>query len=139
MRVTRFNHVGLNAAGHHHEVREFYLSFLGMHDFQRNAVAARVQGFWAGADWPSVHIVTEPAVGAAAYATGTHISLFVDDIDAAVVAVKARTSDILHVGEGATQILWFKDPAGNTVELQQDPDCLPPAVTPDRLSAAGSA
>ncbi|HBM89467.1 MAG TPA: hypothetical protein DD437_13040 [Rhodobiaceae bacterium] len=51
----------------------------------------------------------------------THLSLFVDDIDAAVAEVKGKTDDHLHFGEGSNQIIWFKDPAGNTLELQQDP------------------
>lgn len=54
MRITGFNHIGLNAAGKHDEVKEM-------------------------------------------------------------------TDDHLHFGEGTNQIIWFKDPAGNTLELQQDP------------------
>jgi len=51
----------------------------------------------------------------------THLSLFVDDIAAAVAEVKGKTDDHQHFGEGSNQIIWFKDPAGNTLELQQDP------------------
>ena len=128
MRVTRFNHVGLNADGHDAAVREFYFTLLGMRDFERNAVAAQVQGFWAGGDWPSVHVVTEPATGHGALARGPHLSLFVDDIDAAVESARQYTSQLLHIGSGAGQILWFRDPAGNVVELQQDPEVPYPAA-----------
>jgi catechol 2,3-dioxygenase-like lactoylglutathione lyase family enzyme len=128
MRITRLNHVGINATGHEQAVREFYLSFLGMHDMERNAVAARVKGFWAGTDWPIVHVVTEPAEGGPAMALGPHLSLFVDNIDEAIREVQARTTEVLLTGEGPTRIVWFRDPAGNTVELQQDPQ-LPCAGT----------
>ena len=51
----------------------------------------------------------------------THLSLFVEDIATAVDEVKNLTDEFVHFGEGSGQIIWFKDPAGNTIELQQQP------------------
>lgn len=121
MRVTGFNHIGLNAAGKHDEVKEFYTSVLGLGNIEREGAATLVNGFWFGQDHPIVHVVTDPEEGDLAMPNNTHLSLFVEDIDAAVTEVKGMTDDHLHFGEGGNQIIWFKDPAGNTIELQQDP------------------
>ena len=52
---------------------------------------------------------------------GSHLTLFVADINLAVAEVNARTDEHLHSGEGREKIIWLRDPAGNTVEFQQDP------------------
>lgn len=52
----------------------------------------------------------------------SHLSLFAADIDEAVAEVKGRCDEVLHISEGNDQIIWFKDPAGNTIEFQQDTD-----------------
>lgn len=96
-------------------------SFLGLKEFERSGAATFVNGFWAGNEVPIVHVVTDAAEGPLEMPNNTHISLFVADIDTAVVKVKDYTDDFLHVGEGSQQIIGFKDPAGNTVELQLDP------------------
>jgi len=121
MQVTRINHVGLNGAANPDEVKDFYESFLGLKDFERSGAAKLVNGFWAGTDVPLVHVVTDVAEGGLAMPNGNHLSFFVADIDEAVAEVKARTEDHLHIGEERAQIIWFKDPAGNTIEFQQDP------------------
>lgn len=121
MKVTGFNHIGLNGTGKYDEVKEFYQGFLGLNDIERSGAATFVSGFWSGIDHPIIHMITDPAEGGLEMPNNTHLSLFVADIDEAVAEVKARTEDHLHVGEGRDQIIWFKDPAGNTVELQQDP------------------
>ncbi len=121
MQITRFNHVGLNAAGLHDETKSFYEDFLGLNNFERTGAAKFVNGFWSGSDVPIVHVVSDTPAEGLEMPTNTHVSLFVSNIDQAVDEVKARCDPILHVGEGDTQIIWFKDPAGNTLELQQDP------------------
>lgn len=122
MRITGFNHIGLNAAGKHDEVEAFYTSFLGLNNIERQGAATLVNGFWFGEKQPIVHVVTDPAEGGMTMPNNTHLSLFVESIDEAVAEVKERSDDILHFGEGNEQIIWFKDPAGNTIELQQDPN-----------------
>ena len=121
MKITRFNHVGLNAEGLHDETFKFYTEFLGLSDMERTGAAKLVNGFWVGNEMPLVHMVSDKAEGQLEKPNNTHVSLFVADIDEAVAKVKGRTDDFLHVGEGDTQIIWFKDPAGNTLEFQQDP------------------
>jgi len=122
MRITRFNHVGLNGNGMLDELKEFYSSFLGLKEFERTGVAKLVNGFWAGMDVPIVHMVTDPPANGLEMPNDTHLSFYVDNINEAVALVKTRHDAILHVGEGIDQIIWFKDPAGNTLEFQQDRD-----------------
>jgi len=122
MRITRFNHVGLNGEGMQEELREFYSGVLGLTEFERTGAATMVNGFWSGEKSPIVHMLTDPAEGAMAMPNGTHVSFYVDNIDEAIAQVKSTCKEVLHVGEGKGQIIWFKDPAGNTLELQQDPD-----------------
>ena len=95
MQITGINHVGLNAHNKHTEALDFYTKLLCMSEMERT--------------------------GAAKLVNDTHLSLFVDNIDAAVSLVKSTTDDYLHIGEGKTQIIWFKNPAGNTLEFQQQP------------------
>ena len=113
--------MGLNAAGKHAEVEEFYTSFLGLNNIERQGAAIMVNGFWFGIEKDLIHVVTDPAEGGLSMPGNTHVSLLVDDIDAAVAKVKKLTTDHLLVGEGSDQIIWFKDPVGNTLEFQQDP------------------
>ena len=53
--------------------------------------------------------------------TGHHYCVAVDDLDAAVAELEARGIEYARgvQGEGVVQI-WITDPAGNTIELQQE-------------------
>ena len=120
MRITRFNHVGLNGKGMLGELREFYRDFMGLDEFERGGTATMVNGFWSGRDEPIVHMITDPAEGVFEMPNDTHLSFYVAKIDEAVARVKEIYPQALHVGEGIDQIIWFNDPAGNTLEFQQD-------------------
>ena len=60
--------------------------------------------------------------GHAIDSTGHHYCVAVTDLDAAVAELEARGIELQRAvqGEGTVQI-WIADPAGNTIELQQDP------------------
>ena len=88
MRITRFNHVGLNGNGMLDELREFYRDFLGLDEFERAGAATMVNGFWSGREEPIVHMITDPAEGDFAMPNNTHLSFYVDDIDDAVAQIK---------------------------------------------------
>lgn len=53
--------------------------------------------------------------------TGHHFCVAVDDLDAAVTELEGHgiAYERAVQGEGTVQI-WITDPAGNTIELQQD-------------------
>ena len=60
--------------------------------------------------------------------TGPHVCFAVDDLDAAIAELEAGGIPYLRGAQGPVVQIWFADPAGNTVEIQQDPD-RPPTGT----------
>jgi catechol-2,3-dioxygenase len=55
----------------------------------------------------------------------------VADLGAAVDELTAAGIPFVEGAQGTTVQIWFTDPAGNTVEIQQDPD-IDPAAAPGR-------
>jgi catechol-2,3-dioxygenase len=51
----------------------------------------------------------------------------VADLTAAVAELSAAGIPYVEGAQGTTVQIWFTDPAGNTVEIQQDPDVDPGA------------
>jgi catechol 2,3-dioxygenase-like lactoylglutathione lyase family enzyme len=51
---------------------------------------------------------------------GPHIAFFVDDLESAQKELEAEGVECLRV-DG---LLFFNDPAGNTLEFQQDPELI---------------
>jgi hypothetical protein len=49
----------------------------------------------------------------------------VADLDEAVARLEAHGVEMRVLGEGRSRIVWVSDPAGNTVEFQQDPEVPP--------------
>ena len=121
MKVTRFQHVSVNTNGQPlDEMVAFYREVLGLADDERPDIPG-VPGHWYRVGDQQLHVVGAPASARPIDPTGNHYCVYVDDLDAAVRELDAR--DIRYVrgvqGEGVVQI-WFADPAGNTIELQQD-------------------
>jgi glyoxylase I family protein len=122
MKVTRFQHVSVNTNGTSLEATAaFYRDVLGLADAARPDIPG-VPGHWCRVGDQQLHIVGAPALGSAPDPTGHHYCVYVDDLDAAVAELHARGIETLRAvqGEGVVQI-WFADPAGNTIELQQEP------------------
>ena len=44
------------------------------------------------------------------------------DLDAAIAELEAAGIPYVEGAQGTTVQIWFVDPAGNTVEIQQDPE-----------------
>jgi catechol 2,3-dioxygenase-like lactoylglutathione lyase family enzyme len=121
MKVTRFHHVSVNSNGASLDVMvDFYRHVLGLGDEARPEIPG-VPGHWHTVGDQQLHLVAAPPSGNAIDPTGHHYCVAVDDLDAAIAELEAR--DIAYVrgvqGAGTVQI-WFNDPAGNTIELQQD-------------------
>jgi catechol 2,3-dioxygenase-like lactoylglutathione lyase family enzyme len=121
MKVTRFHHVSVNVNGTDlDETVAFYRDVLGLGDEPRPEIPG-VPGHWHTVGQQQLHIVGAPARGAGIDPTGHHYCVSVDDLDAAIAELDAR--GIAYVrgvqGEGVVQI-WITDPAGNTIELQQE-------------------
>jgi glyoxylase I family protein len=120
MRVTRFHHVSVNTNGVPiDEMVGFYRDVLGLADLPRPEIPG-VPGHWHSVDDQQLHLVGAPASGDAIDTTGNHYCVAVDDLDDAIGELETRGIDYVRAiqGEGTVQI-WIADPAGNTIELQQ--------------------
>lgn len=128
MKITRINHCAVNVHGHSDEAREFYTEFLGLpevpiqlpgHPPLANNTTG---GFWLQLDGIQVHVIGLPTNGEPGDPTGPHVSWYVADLDEAIRELAERNMILKTIGEGRNRIVWFADPSGNTVEIQQDPD-----------------
>ena len=62
-----------------------------------------------------------PPGGPPSTATGHHYCVAVADLDAAVAELEERGIDYQRAVQGESTVqIWINDPAGNTIELQQD-------------------
>jgi catechol 2,3-dioxygenase-like lactoylglutathione lyase family enzyme len=121
MKVTRFHHVSVNTNGTPLEpLVEFYRDVLGLGDAPRPDIHG-IPGHWHTVDDLQLHLVGAPPSGNAIDSTGNHYCVSVDDIEGAIRELEARGIEYKRgvQGEGVIQI-WIADPAGNTIELQQE-------------------
>jgi catechol 2,3-dioxygenase-like lactoylglutathione lyase family enzyme len=128
MKITRINHAAVNICGKVDEAREFYTGLLGLPEVEI-ALPGRppipkgaVQAFWLELGGVQVHCIGAPMKGEAREPVGPHVSWYVADLDEAVAELDGRGIEKRVLGEGRHRIVWISDPAGNTVEFQQDPE-----------------
>ncbi len=121
MKVTRFHHVSVNTNGTSvDEMVAFYHDVLGLGDKPRPEIPG-VEGHWHAVGDQELHLVGAPAAGTGIDPTGHHYCVAIDDLDGAIAELAARGIAYKRAtqGEGTVQI-WIVDPAGNTIELQQE-------------------
>jgi catechol 2,3-dioxygenase-like lactoylglutathione lyase family enzyme len=121
MNVTRFHHVSVNTNGAPLDAMvDFYQDVLGLHDVSRPEIPG-VPGHWHAVGDQELHLVGAPPQGTLIDSTGHHYCVAVTDLDAAITELEARGIEYQRAvqGQGTVQI-WIADPAGNTIELQQD-------------------
>ena len=121
MKVTRFQHVSINTNGVALDsVVGFYRDLFGLADQARPDIPG-VPGHWHAVGDQELHIVGAAPVGHGIDPTGHHYCVGVADLDAAIAELDARGIPYVRAvqGEDVVQI-WINDPAGNTVELQQE-------------------
>ena len=127
MKVTRFNHAAVNIHGKLEEAHAFYTQVLGLPEVpvalpgRAPFAKGQVPAFWLELEGCQLHAIGTPLRGEARDPAGFHTSWFVADLDEAVAELSARGIEMRVLGQGRTRIVWVADPAGNTVELQQDP------------------
>lgn len=121
MKVTRLHHVSVNTNGASLEATaDFYRELLGLDDLSRPEIPG-VPGHWHDLGDQQLHLVGAPAKGAGIDPTGTHFCVAVEDLDAAIAELEAKGIDYVRALQGESTVqIWVVDPAGNTVELQQE-------------------
>lgn len=121
MKVTRFHHVSVNANGASLDaMANFYRDVLGLADKPRPDIPG-VPGHWHVVGDQELHLVGAPPQGTPIDSTGHHYCVAVTDLDAAVAELDDRGIDYQRAVQGAGTVqIWISDPAGNTIELQQE-------------------
>jgi catechol 2,3-dioxygenase-like lactoylglutathione lyase family enzyme len=124
MKITRLNHAAINVDGKWEETRAFYTGLLGMGTSPRpDFIEKALPGCWLQFPNAQVHVIDAPLSGRAGEPIGPHVSYYVDDLGAAEQELADAGVELTAaMGEGPARVIWCTDPAGNTVELQQDPD-----------------
>jgi len=120
MKITRFNHAALNVPSGVDEMERFYSGVLGIPTVPRElpaGFAARVPGFWLQIGEAQVHVIESALEGRPREPVGRHIAFYVENLDEAVAELDAAGVACDRLGG----FVFLADPAGNTIELQQDP------------------
>jgi catechol 2,3-dioxygenase-like lactoylglutathione lyase family enzyme len=135
VRATGINHVSISAADLEESTR-FYEEVFGMERIASPVFATPVQ--WLRVGDLQLHLFLDESGNPP---TRHHLGLTIDDFEAAYEAVASSTSDdwgaeLVELPSGQVQ-LYFRDPAGNLIELNwPDADTLDRSRYPElrRLS-----
>ena len=119
MKVNRIMHASFNVTGSLPEADRFYRDVLGLHPAARPEIPG-VAGTWFAAGEGQVHLVDAPRADSGIDPTGPHFCLGVDDLDAAVAELHTRGIETFAVTTDGVRQVWCCDPAGNTLEFQED-------------------
>jgi catechol 2,3-dioxygenase-like lactoylglutathione lyase family enzyme len=110
----------VNVEGHLDETAAFYRQLLELDDEARPVIPG-VDGHWFAAGGVQLHLVDADAGVGAIKPTGPHVCFAVEDLAAAIGELERSSIPYLEGAQGPVVQIWFVDPAGNTVEIQQDP------------------
>jgi len=121
VKVTRTLHHSFNVEGSLEATVAFYAEFLALPSDDRPDIPG-VGGHWFATDNAQLHLVDADAGHGDIRPTGPHVCFAVTDLDAAIAELEAAAIPFARGVQGATVQIWFNDPAGNTVEIQQDTD-----------------
>ena len=126
MKVTRVHHVSVNTGDVDlEEMANFYRDVLGLRDEPRPHIAG-VEGHWLTLGDSQLHLVAAPPLGPPIDPLGDHYCVSVADLDAAISELDARGIEYFRGvqdpdrADGGVVQIWFADPAGHTIELQQE-------------------
>ncbi len=121
MKVTRFHHVSVNANRTSlDDLVAFYHDVLGLEEKARPDIPG-VPGHWHVVGDQELHLVGAAPQGTPIDSTGNHYCVSVVDLDAAIAELEALGIDYQRAVQGTNTVqIWISDPAGNTIELQQD-------------------
>ena len=122
--ITRLNHTAINTPRDAGALQDFYRDHLNVEFAKRDIpeeFAALVPGFWMQFSNGQVHVIEHEAQeqGDAMNPMGPHVAFYVEDLHAVKDYIAAQQIPSTMVED----IVFIQDPAGNTLEFQQDPDC----------------
>jgi catechol 2,3-dioxygenase-like lactoylglutathione lyase family enzyme len=123
VKVTRTLHHSVNVEGDLEANVAFYEGLLELPSDARPEIPG-VGGHWFAAGNAQLHLVDADPGPPGIQPTGPHVCFAVADLDAAIAELEAAAVPYARGAQGTTVQIWFTDPAGNTVEIQQDPDVL---------------
>lgn len=122
MKVTRILHHSVNVEGQLAECETFY-RHLNLPGLPRPEIPG-VAGRWFAAGAAQVHLVDADQGAETIRPTGPHVCFGVEDLDGAIAELDRENVPYVRGAQGDVVQIWVADPAGNTIELQQDPDVL---------------
>ena len=123
MNITRVLHASVNTAGAIDETERFYRDVLGLEPIWRPEIPG-VPGQWFGVGATQLHLVGREPSDRPIDASRHHVCFGVADLDEAVAELDAagiayrRGEQRQH--ERVVAQVFFTDPCGNTIELQED-------------------
>ena len=120
--ITRLNHVALNTPENAGELETFYTQHLSVKTVPRDIpeeFASVIPGFWMQFDNAQVHVIENSAEHSPGNPMGRHVAFYVDDLEATEAYLKDNGIEYQRMD----QFVFACDPAGNTLEFQQDPEC----------------
>ncbi len=123
MKVTGFHHVSVNCnEATLADMVSFYGDLFGLESKKRPEIPG-IPGHWFDVSDQELHVVGAPPQGTEIDTTGNHYCVAVADLDSAVAELEDRNIAYERAVQGAGTVqIWINDPAGNTIELQQDTD-----------------
>jgi catechol 2,3-dioxygenase-like lactoylglutathione lyase family enzyme len=124
VRITRVLHASVNVAGELDDAASFYRDVLGLDTTWRPEVPG-VPGAWFDIADVQLHLVGSNPLPEGIDPGAHHFCVGVADLDATVAELGAAGIDHVegsqdHHGKVVRQV-WIRDPAGNVIEFQQDP------------------
>lgn len=120
MRVTRILHHSVNVHGRLDDAAAFYRDLLGLPAETRPDIPG-IDGAWFQAGPAQVHLVDAAPGSQPIRPADAHVCFGVDDLDAAIAELEANAVPYQRGAQGTVVQIWLADPAGNIIELQQDP------------------
>jgi catechol 2,3-dioxygenase-like lactoylglutathione lyase family enzyme len=129
VKVTRFHHVSVNSSGATmNDMVSFYEGLFGLDSKERPEIPG-IPGHWFDVSGQELHVVGAPPQGTRIDSTGNHFCVAVEDLDKAIAELEDQNIPYERAVQGAGTIqIWISDPAGNTIELQQDRTARPHSV-----------
>ena len=119
--ITRINHTAITTPRDVEAMQTFYCQHLGAERISRDIppeYEALIPGFWLQFENGQVHVIQQAEPGEPGDPTGPHMAFYVRCLASAEQYLKEKSIHYRRIQD----FIIFADPAGNTIELQQEPE-----------------